>query len=113
VQRKSSGRYEIHYENHVKRVSGRSKAYRFVKRRSKGHSMILQRYIHLAKTRGRPFDLRVMVQKKPGRSRWKVTGMLAKVAGRRYIVTNIRRSGGKVVSAKTALRRSNVKRLSA
>ena len=47
-----------------------------------------------------------MVQRHPN-SEWQVTGMLAKVAGKGFIVTNIRRSGGKVVTVENALEHSD------
>ena len=62
---------------------------------------------HLATKNGRPFDLRVMVQRRPQSglaSNW----MLAKVAGKGFIVTNIRRSGGKVVTVENALQHSGL-----
>ena len=61
----------------------------------------------LATKNGRPFDLRVMVQRHPN-AHWQVTGMLAKVAGKGFIVTNIRRSGGKVVTVENAIRHSEL-----
>ncbi|WNR42613.1 YheC/YheD family protein [Paenibacillus roseipurpureus] len=68
---------------------------------------IVQQCVSLAKMNGRPFDLRVMVQRTP-RTKWQVTGKLAKVAGKGFIVTNIRRSNGKVVTVGNALRHSEL-----
>lgn len=48
---------------------------------------IVQRGINLLTHRGRPFDIRVMVQKSP-EGTWKTTGYVARVAAPRRIVTN-------------------------
>ncbi|MBP1962163.1 YheC/YheD family protein [Paenibacillus aceris] len=83
----------------------------YLKRKtSKSH--IVQQRIHLATVNGRPFDLRVMVQRRPS-SQWQVTGKLAKVAGAGFIVTNIRMSNGKVVSVEHAIKQSQLKSMSA
>ncbi|SDO10837.1 YheC/D like ATP-grasp [Paenibacillus sp. yr247] len=72
-----------------------------------GKNNIVQQRIPLATVSGRPFDLRVMVQRRPN-SPWQVTGKLAKIAGKGFIVTNIRMSNGKVVSAEHALKHSEL-----
>ncbi|WP_309121808.1 YheC/YheD family protein [Paenibacillus sp.] len=110
VRGSSSGRIEIRYKRKKKTYSSRSAANRYIRRKSKGKGLLVQRYIRLARVQGRPFDLRVMVQrKKTSSSRWKITGRLAKVAGKGYIITNVRRSHGKVTKVTSALRRSNLK----
>jgi D-alanine-D-alanine ligase-like ATP-grasp enzyme len=62
---------------------------------------------------GRPFDIRVVVQRRRHSGRWKVTGKVAKVAGNGYIVTNISRSKGTVLPVKTAISKSSLGGLSA
>lgn len=73
---------------------------------------IIQKRIPLATVNDRPFDLRVMVQRRFN-SPWEVTGKLAKVAGKGFIVTNIRMSRGKVVSVEHALKNSALKKMRA
>jgi len=90
-----------------KTISGERSTYRYVRRKLGTHYLI-QKRISLAKVGGRPFDVRVMVQKRSG-SDWKVTGMLAKVAGKGYIITNLKRSGGYVLPLSTAIARSNIR----
>ncbi|UUZ83690.1 YheC/YheD family protein [Paenibacillus sp. P26] len=63
------------------------KAYRSIKNRTQGKPYMVQKGIRLLTHGGRPFDIRLMVQKKPGGS-WKVTGAVARVAPPRKIVTN-------------------------
>ncbi|WP_410511997.1 YheC/YheD family protein [Paenibacillus sp. BR2-3] len=53
---------------------------------------IVQQAIELATHRGRPFDLRVLLQKN-GRGGWGVTGIGARLAGVRSITTHVPRGG--------------------
>ncbi|KAA8999705.1 YheC/YheD family protein [Paenibacillus spiritus] len=53
---------------------------------------IVQQAIDLSSYRGRPFDLRVLVQKN-GRGVWGVTGIGARLAGARSITTHVPRGG--------------------
>lgn len=53
---------------------------------------IVQQAIELATHRGRPFDLRVLLQKN-GRGSWGVTGIGARLAGARSITTHVPRGG--------------------
>jgi glutathione synthase/RimK-type ligase-like ATP-grasp enzyme len=73
-----------------------------------GRGYIIQKRIDLATINGRLFDLRVMVQRRTKQSKWKVTGMLAKVGGKGFIITNTKLSGGYVLTAETAISRSNI-----
>ncbi|MFC4077601.1 YheC/YheD family protein [Salinithrix halophila] len=72
---------------------------------------LVQQRISLIEVGGCPVDIRVMVQRKKG-SPWQVTGHLAKVAGQGYIVTNIARSGGKVLPVHRAITLSSAKGIS-
>jgi len=85
---------------------GKKATYQFIRRKIKGRSHIIQEYIPLAKIDKRPFDIRAMVQQTK-RSKWKLTGTLAKVAGSGYFITNVARSKGKVFSVPKAIQSSN------
>ncbi|MDN4092059.1 hypothetical protein QYF48_04375 [Brevibacillus agri] len=61
----------------------------------------MQQGISLARVNSSLFDVRVMVQRKSGQP-WVV-------AGKGYIITNIKRSGGKVLPLSTAIWRSNIR----
>lgn len=100
-------RYEVHSGKKRRTIRGLSSTYAYVRGGTSGRKLIVQRKIPLARVNGRPFDVRVMVQRKPGKD-WTVTGKLAKIAGAGYIVTNVARSGGKVVSLSAAVRDSNI-----
>lgn len=67
----------------------------------RGRRYLLQRYVNLARCQGRPFDLRVPVQR-GGDGRWTVPGMVAKVAGRHPYLTNMAQ-GGRAIPAQQAL----------
>lgn len=53
---------------------------------------IVQQAISLASYKGRPFDLRVLVQK-DGQGEWALSGIGARVAGKRSITTHVPRGG--------------------
>lgn len=57
-----------------------------------GEDYIVQQGIRLAKCSGRPFDLRVLVQKN-GKGVWEVTGIGARLAGECSITTHVPRGG--------------------
>lgn len=68
--------------------------YPYLKKKIKGRKYLLQEAIPLAHYKGKPFDIRVSVQKS-GDGEWQVTGMVGKVAAKGSHVTNVAR-GGKV-----------------
>jgi len=70
------------------------KVYRYLRGKLGQRSFLVQEAIPLARYKGRPFDIRVSVQK-GGNGKWQVTGMVGKVAGKGKHVTNVAR-GGKV-----------------
>jgi glutathione synthase/RimK-type ligase-like ATP-grasp enzyme len=98
--------YSVKAGKTVKIVTEKRAAWHEVRRRKASPSYIVQQYIPLAVADGRPFDIRVMVQRKKS-SPWEVTGKLAKIAGRGWLVTNALRSHGSVVPVETALQRSS------
>jgi hypothetical protein len=90
-------KYRFQAGTKVTVVHGKAKAYARI-RKLTGKATIVQRKIELGRVQGRPYDLRVMIQRSKGSSRWSITGKLAKVAGKGYIITNTNRSGGYVTS---------------
>ncbi|HZG17808.1 MAG TPA: YheC/YheD family protein [Candidatus Bathyarchaeia archaeon] len=100
--------YRVHTQNHYKILKGRAAlAHYLAKRLHRGRSYLVQRYIHLAKVQGKPFDFRYIVQRKRGERRWVITGKHGKIAQRGYFVTNLQK-GGKIVTVKQALAHSNI-----
>lgn len=59
---------------------------------TRGKSYLIQKSIDLATYKGRPYDIRVSVQRGTG-GFWRVTGMVGKVARRGSHVTNLARGG--------------------
>lgn len=100
---------KIHHEANRKTIHGRRKTYKYLKRKIGSRSYMIQRYIPLATVYNRPFDIRVIVQRRKNSSEWNVTGKLAKVAGPGYIVTNLTRSNGTPLHVETALHRSSLR----
>ena len=58
----------------------------------RGRPYLAQQAIRLARVGGRPFDLRLLVQKQPD-GRWRFTGGAARVAGPGQITTHVPRGG--------------------
>jgi hypothetical protein len=100
------GNFTVHYDRKKTSIHGIESTYSFVKKKIRSAPHIVQRKISLAKVNGRPFDMRVMMQRKKG-SGWVLTGKLAKIAGPGYMITNTARSHGRVVTVSTAIRKSN------
>ncbi|REJ32083.1 MAG: hypothetical protein DIU83_09610, partial [Bacillota bacterium] len=63
-----------------------------VTRLVRGRPYLAQQAIRLAKVNGRPFDLRLLVQKEPS-GQWRFTGGAARVAGPGQITTHVPRGG--------------------
>lgn len=104
-------KYRLHYGRTQQTISGIGNTYSFVKNKTNGRSHIVQRKIALAKVNGRPFDIRVMVQRNKN-SKWVITGKLAKIAGAGYIITNVARSKGRVSPLSAAISNSNIRGMS-
>lgn len=81
-------------------------ATKFIDKLRNGKMYIVQQGIHMAKVNGRPFDIRVMMQRdKPG-GVWRYSGMVAKIAGQGSVVTNTAMSKGRVEDVEEALHAS-------
>ncbi|WP_258881590.1 YheC/YheD family protein [Paenibacillus sp. sptzw28] len=100
--------YEVQIENIKKTFTGQYLVNDYIKEKVGIRKYIIQRRIPLATVDGRPFDMRIVVQRKKAYLSWEVTGMVAKVAGEGYFVTNISRSSGTILPLETAIRRSSL-----
>jgi hypothetical protein len=80
-----------------------TQAHRWIEAEREGKMYIIQQGLKLAKIKGRPFDVRVMVQRERPGGQWVYSGMLAKIAGKGSIVTNVALSKGDVMEVTTAL----------
>ncbi len=81
-------------------------AYSALKKKIGSKPYLIQEGIKLPRYKGRPFDIRVSVQKN-GSGLWHVTGMVGKVAGKGRFLTNVAR-GGKVKSCETLFAHSGL-----
>ncbi|MCQ6561517.1 YheC/YheD family protein [Paenibacillus mendelii] len=68
--------------------------YEQLKKRARGSSYLLQKGIKLAETKGRPFDIRVMVQK-TNKGAWNSTALFTKIGKPGKVATNYTQ-GGKI-----------------
>ncbi|MGF7048903.1 glutathione synthase/RimK-type ligase-like ATP-grasp enzyme [Paenibacillus sp. DS2015] len=102
--------YEVHIENKKLDFSSLDDAYSYLKNHiSSSHNYMVQRLISRATVHGRPFDMRIIVQRRHHHTTWKVTGKVAKIAGKGYIVSNIGRSHGKLMLVRSALKESSLR----
>jgi len=79
--------------------------YTRVRRLTTDPKYIVQQGVPLATIRGRTFDIRSMMMRKPG-GVWQFYGFLAKVSGKGSVVNNVLRSGGYILPFEQALRQS-------
>ncbi len=92
-------------KSHLSTVVGLyQKLHRFF---SKGRSFLLQQGIQLARTDGKPFDTRVMVQK-TNKGRWVSTAIITKIGKPKKVTTNYHQ-GGKLGYFHTTMSKSGFK----
>lgn len=113
VSRLGESQYEIHFKNKKSIYTSEKDTLAYIERfiRNRKHILqrtyIVQRYIDLATYENKPFDIRVIVQKRKRSSEWHVTGMVSKVAGKGFMITNDRSGGGIILPVTSALRKAN------
>jgi hypothetical protein len=98
-------RFVVHYRTNKTTYQTQEQVISFLQRLARGDLLLLQRGIAVLQIDGKPFDVRVCVQK-PGHE-WLVTGLIAKVAAPGKIVTN-RCSGGKPLALEKALHKAGI-----
>ncbi|WP_248926185.1 YheC/YheD family protein [Paenibacillus hamazuiensis] len=94
ISRKESGRWEICGKKKKAIRRSAAKTALLIARYIGRKSYLIQEAIPLPQYRGRPYDLRVSVQR-GGTGSWQVTGIVGKVAAKGRHVTNVAK-GGKV-----------------
>jgi len=107
-----NNRYEIHYENIRTTMRGKENTYQYLKRKTGSTRYMVQRRIDRPTIQGRPFDMRVITQRRRNSDVWVVTAMVAKVAGKGYIVSNHSRSKGDLLLFHTAIQKSSIRHFS-
>ncbi|HJV46415.1 MAG TPA: YheC/YheD family protein [Bacillota bacterium] len=93
IERKDAG-WLIHSRKN-RTLKSSTKVYPALRKLIGKASYIIQKAIPLAKYKGKPFDIRVSVQR-GAEGYWQVTGMVGKVAAKGMHVTNVA-GGGKVI----------------
>nr|WP_275422660.1 YheC/YheD family protein [Paenibacillus mucilaginosus] len=106
IERLASGKYLLHHGEKKRVLTSLGSLHAELKRFAGRRPYLLQRGIHLLKSQGKPFDLRVMVQK-TSRGRWLSTGIFAKL-GRPGKVVNNYHQGGRIVLLPTALKGAGI-----
>ncbi|WP_028612663.1 YheC/YheD family protein [Paenibacillus harenae] len=89
---KAGNGYQTQHNSAKKRFPTRDALYGHLKKRAKGRSFLMQKGIKLAAANGRPFDIRVMVQKSVG-GVWKSTALFTKVGRPGKVATNYHQGG--------------------
>ncbi|GAA4849963.1 hypothetical protein GCM10023310_30530 [Paenibacillus vulneris] len=86
-------RYVLQNENKKIVLDGKRAVFGQLKKMIRQSKYLVQRRICLAEINKRPFDIKVLVQRKKQKQLlWKVSCMLAVVAERDYVVTNVSRT---------------------
>lgn len=93
IRRKANG-YQIQYHTKKSFYPTLDRLYRKLREFARNQSYLLQKGIDLARTHGRPFDIRVMVQK-TNKGAWKSTAMFTKIGNPHKVATNYNQ-GGKI-----------------
>ncbi|OCT14473.1 hypothetical protein A8709_27095 [Paenibacillus pectinilyticus] len=86
------GLWEVCWSNKEPRVLEEQPALDFIEAKVKGQPYLIQKAVPLAMYQGRPYDLRVSVQR-GGTGEWGVTGIAGKVAASGRHVTNLAKGG--------------------
>lgn len=92
IKKLADGGYMLQHNATKTYYSSMNALYARLRNRTGGDSYLLQRGIKLAKTGGRPFDIRVMVQKSNA-GNWVSTAMFTKIGRRGKIATNYNQGG--------------------
>ena len=100
INRSSANSYRIHNEKNVVTMRDTETLLEWLRKEYGGRGYIVQRRLQLAQIQHKPFDIRIMVQRRKGSSStWNVTGSYAKVAEQGYLVTNVASSTIPVLKA--------------
>lgn len=108
-----SDTYAVHHENIQTTLAGKENTYNYIRKKTGNGSYMVQKRIDRPTINNRPFDMRVIVQRKRNASRWVVTAKVIKVAGKGYIVTNNERSHGTLLAFRQGIKRSSIQTLPA
>lgn len=106
-------RYALHFENIRTTLHSKSDTYRYIHQKIGSTPYMVQYRLDRPTIKDRPFDMRVIIQRRRNSSSWVVTGKIIKVAGKGYIVSNNTRSKGALLHFRDGIQRSSIKHISA
>lgn len=88
-----------------KQFNKQESLFKYIKKVVGNKNFIIQKGIRIIHYKGRPFDIRVMVQKNMSTKKWNVTGIAGRLAAPKRIVTNFNkgRNGASIVRTSTLL----------
>lgn len=101
IEATGEGQYLLQSHQRKGQTLSEDQLKRLLEKKSSKRGYLLQQGIPLANYHGSPFDLRVSVQK-GAEGRWQLSGVVAKVAPPRGMLTNLSRNG-KAVPARSVL----------
>ena len=96
--------YEIHHENEKIQKLGIVRSYNHVKKIIGEEAYLVQQPVNLAKIGERIMEFRVITQRESILLPWEVTGMVVKVGGEGFIVSNTDRSNGNILTVEDAFK---------
>ncbi|WP_332630295.1 YheC/YheD family protein [Halalkalibacter flavus] len=99
--------YEIQIYDRKYFFIKREEVYSFMKSKIRQATYIIQKRISMAKIDGRPFDIRVIIQRKSLSSPWTATAYKIRVAKEGRMVTNASK-GGTILTYKVAMNMCNI-----
>jgi len=99
-------RYAVQEENKIIIMDGKITVFTQLKKMTRLQKYMIQRRVHLAEIDKRPFDIKVLVQRNRKQFPWKVTDMLAVVAEKDYVITNVTTT---ILPVKSAITQSLLK----
>lgn len=106
ISEKKEG-YEVQIYERKYYFFKREEVYKFMQKKIGKVTYIIQKYIEMAKIDGRPFDIRVIIQRKSLSSPWTATAYKIRVAKVRRKITNASK-GGTILTFKVAMNRCNI-----
>ena len=106
ITRNGAKAYRICYEKKTITIEDTRRLQKWIHAKTKSRRYIVQRRLQLAQIQDRPFDIRIMVQRRKGESsHWKVTGSYAKVAAEGYLITNV---ASRILTVAEALKEAGI-----
>lgn len=92
LNKTGNNQWAVHWKRGAPTRTSAAQAMAFINRQIGKQSYLIQETIPLAAYQGRPYDIRVTVQRN-GSGTWQVSGMIGKVAAKGQHVTNVAKGG--------------------